>query len=246
MKTLFWLSLLITLALSTCLSGASPVDTYDNRIYRAYIGDNMDMWLSTIKQMERSYRSGGDDLLLLHLTVARYGYTGYLLGMDKKTQAREMLDKTLKEANQLENTRYKKEALALKAGINGFEIGLAKHKAPILGRKSQKYVNASLEMDRSNPLAWTEKGNIYYHMPGFFGGSLEKAASYYQEAVKHFSHNPHLPRWLKLNAMVWQAKSLEDNGELLLAATAYRRILREEPRFLWVKNELYPQLQEKI
>lgn len=241
--TLLLVFLLVSVA--DYASAASLLE-YDNRIYKAYISDNMSLWQRTMQQMEKDPQRNNSDKFLLHLTIAQYGYTGYLIGIEKNEEAEKLLKKTLSNTNKLKETRYKAEAYALLAGLNGYEIGLNKHKAPFLGKKSERYTDKSLEITKSNPMAWTEKGNIYYHMPGFFGGSYEKAIKYYSNAVKTFDKTPYLPKWLKLNALVWLGKTYEADGQLKKASSTYKQALRIEPNFSWVKNELYPQLLEKL
>ncbi len=225
---------------------SQSLKTFEENIYRAYISDNMKLWESSMKKMENDDRRNSSEKFLLHLTITQYGYTGYLIGTGRDDEAEKLLNKTVRNAEKLKSTSYKAEAYALLAGLNGYEIGLAKHKAPFLGKKSQKLTGKSLELTRINPLGWMEKGNIYYHMPGFFGGSYDKAKNYYSNAVMYFDQTPYLPAWLKLNALVWLAKTHEANGNFEEAASTYRKALKIEPEFNWVKNELYPGLQKKM
>ena len=225
---------------------ATSLDFYEKKIYKAYIADDMGLWKTTMEKMEQDDQKDNSDKFLLHLAITQYGYTGYLLGNNKKDQARKLMDKTLVNAEKLKTTSYKAEAYALLAGLNGYEIGLAKYKAPFLGKKSEKYTDKSLEISEVNPMGWTEKGNIYYHMPGFFGGSYDKAIQYYSNAIKNFDKTDYLPKWLKLNAMVWLGKAYEAKEEFHKASETYKKALRIEPNFSWVKNTLYPELLEKM
>lgn len=227
-------------------ANAESADSYSNKIYKAYISDNMELWKSTMEKMEDESGRDKSEKLLLHLTLAQYGYTGYLIGKDKDKEAEELLTKTRHNATQLKNSRYKAEAYAILAGLNGYQIGLAKHKAPFLGKKSQNLTDKSLEITKINPLGWMERGNIYYHMPGFFGGSYKKAINNYSNALIYFDETPYLPLWLKLNALVWLGKAYEADGQLKKAAQTYRKALKIEPNFNWVKNDLYPALKKKM
>lgn len=237
---------LVMMLFTTGKLSASSLDFYKKQIYEAYIADDMSLWKTTMEKMEKDAQKNNSDKFLLHLTITQYGYTGYLIGTDKKDQARKLMDKTLVNAEKLKETQYKAEAYALLAGVNGYEIGLAKYKAPFLGKKSEKYTNKSLEISKVNPMAWTEKGNIYYHMPGFFGGSYDKAIQYYSNAIENFDKTDYLPKWLKLNAMVWLGKAYEAKEKFHKASETYKKALRIEPNFSWVKNTLYPELLEKM
>ncbi|MGM0648796.1 MAG: tetratricopeptide repeat protein [Bacteroidota bacterium] len=196
--------------------------------------------------MEKDPQKDQSDLFLLHLSITQYGYIGYLMGKEYHTSARKTIDKTTVNVEKLKSSRYASEAYALLAGLNGFEIGLAKHKAPFLGRKSEKYVEKAINLSSTNPMGWVEKGNIYYHMPGFFGGSYQKAIRYYAKAVGNFSKHSYLPKWLKLNALVWLGKSYEANEQYEQALKTYKKALEVEPGFSWVRDELYPQLKKKL
>lgn len=238
------LLLLFLLFSATGKASAASLSFYQQQVYKAYISDDMELWKSTMEQMNSEINIS--DKFLLHLTITQYGYIGYLIGNKQKDTAKELLDNTRKNAKKLSKTHYNTEAYALMAGLNGYEIGLAKHKAPFLGKKSEQFIDKSLDISKVNPMAWTEKGNIYYHMPGFFGGSYEKAIDYYTKAVRYFNKTPYLPQWLKLNALVWLGKSYEANGQLNKALQTYKKALETEPDFNWVKNDLYPKLLNKM
>lgn len=225
---------------------AASLQYYENKIYQAYVKDDMDTWKNLMNQMEDKSSQLSKAKFLLHYTLTQYGYVGYLIGTDKENQAEKLIQNTLKNANKLTKTKYKAEAWALKSGLNGFEIGLAKYKAPVLGHKSKKYIDKSLSIKTRNPMAWLEKGNIYYHMPGLFGGSYDKAIRYYKKAIGYFKHTSYLPSWLKLNTMVWLGKTYEANNQFRKSAETYRNILRHEPDFKWVKNDLLPEVKKNL
>ena len=205
----------------------------------------MSMWRQALIDIERHHNQQPSDSLLLYLTISQYGYIGYLMGEEKEDEAEQLLEKAKENADALRNSQYCSEAYAVKAGLIGYRIGLNTYKAPFLGRKGQNYIGEALECDSLNPMAWMEKGNAYYHMPGMFGGSYEKAIRYFSKAVRLFERRQdEYPRWLYLNALVWQGKALEADGNIPRARNTYQKALEVAPKFKWVKDDLLPGLEE--
>ncbi len=240
-----YLALLIASFLSwNSLSGQSIAE-YEKKITEAYVEDRMEQWRTTLAELEKHYRQQPSDSLLLYLTISQYGYIGYLMGEEKEDPAEKLLENAEKNTEALQNTNYCSETYAIKAGLMGYRIGLRPYKAPFLGRKNQNFIEKALECDPLNPMFWLEKGNVYYHKPGMFGGSYEKASRYYKKAVSLFEdRQDEYPQWLFLNALVWHGKALEADGKSSQARKAYRKALDVAPGFQWVKEELLPEVGE--
>lgn len=240
----YFVLLLISFLSWNSLSGQTIAD-YEKQITEAYVEDRMSLWRGTLTSIENQYRQQPSDSLLLYLTISQYGYIGYLMGEEKEDKAEKLLGKAEVNAEALQNTQYCPEAYAVKAGLIGYRIGLKTYKAPFLGRKNQNYISEALQCDSLNPMAWLEKGNVYYHKPGMFGGSYEKATRYYKKAVELFeTRQDEFPQWLYLNALVWHAKALAADGKTSKARQTYQKALDVAPGFKWVKEELLPGVGE--
>lgn len=240
----YFVLLLISFLSWNSLSGQTIAE-YEKQITEAYVEDRMSLWRTALTGIENQYKQQPSDSLLLYLTISQYGYIGYLMGEEKEDKAEKLLEKAEDNAEALQNTQYCSKAYAVKAGLIGYRIGLNTYKAPFLGRKGQNYIGEAMDCDSLNPMAWMEKGNAYYHMPGMFGGNYEKAIRYYGKAVDLFENRQdEFPHWLYLNALVWHAKALAADGKTSRARKVYQKALDVAPGFKWVKEELLPGVED--
>ena len=108
---------------------------YKQDIYNAYITNNMEVWKTTIDEMEAKEKKS--DELLLELINYQYGYIGWSLGNNEKKQAKEYLKLAEDNLKKLEKTSlYPSYVDAYKSAFYGYTIGLNKLKAPFVGPKS--------------------------------------------------------------------------------------------------------------
>lgn len=238
----------VTIVLLFTFLFAQANEVYKNNLYTAFTQGNMKLWESTITQMEYEYNRGGNIDLLYKLTNAKYGFIAYSIGNELEGKAEKHLKKAIKYVEKLiESGNYQSEAYALQGAFYAFKIGLKPITGAIWGPKSLKSINKAMELDASNPTAWLEKANSLYYMPEAFGGSKENAILHYKRAVKIYEEQGKTRKnWMYLNTLTTLAQSYEDVGKQEKAKEVYKKILSIEPRFEWVKNELYPQLLEKI
>lgn len=221
--------------------------SYACRFYQAYISGEMDPWPGWIGELEREYARSQEPAVLYDILIAHYGYVAWLIGMDRHDRAKEYLDNGRDHLEELERySGYRSIAESMRGAFLAYEIGMNRSKAVWLGPRSMKHINRAVELDAQNPIAWMEKGNAEYHMPRIFGGSYHKAAEYYQKAIRLFESNGSdlQCNWRYLNALAWLAQSYDKAGEAQKAQTTYQKILKIEPGFEWVKEELYPDFRE--
>lgn len=228
------------------VKGYPGEDEYRNKFYQAYISGEMKQWPDWIRQMEMTYNHRKEPGLLYDIVVAHYGYVAFLIGVDKEDVAAEYIEKGEEHLEQLkDHAQYKTYYEAMKGAFLAFKIGIKRSRAVFLGPRSMEHINRSVELDSTNPLAWVEKGNAEYHMPRIFGGSYDKAAQYYEEAIHYFEkQNNDQNSWQYLNALAWLARAYDKARKKEKAAETYRKILALEPEFKWVKEELYPEFKE--
>ncbi len=219
---------------------------YKNRIYEAFILDDMNEWKTTIDEME-NYSSQDMDFLP-ELINYEYGYIGWCLGNDKKKQAKhylELMEKNLEIFKENNGTTALYHAYM--AAAIGFKIGLSNWRAPFLGPKSMNHAEQAMENDSLNFQANTEMGNIWNHMPAVFGGSGEKALKYYRKAIAIFEKSSDElahKKWLYLNTIAVSGQLEFEQKNYNEALQLYEKALNIEPRFKWVKNELLPALNK--
>lgn len=216
-------------------------------IYESYVSGKMDSWK---KEMDRMHNTGNrEPAFLLELVNYQYGYIGYCMGANKKSEARIYLELAEKNLTLLEQAGIALHMVnAYKAAFFGFRIGLNPVKAPLIGPKSDKAAGESLRLDPHNWLGLVQKANIQYYMPSAFGGSKKEALSFLLKAKAQMEKDPRLTEknWNYLSMMAFLMQVYEGTGDLASARKTGEVILKKEPRFVWVRDELYPGILKKI
>lgn len=90
--------------------------------------------------------------------------------------------------------------------------------------------------------------NVKFHSPSIMGGSKSEAISYYLKAKTMMERNKDEIHgdWNYLSLLTTIAKAYESINDLPKAKLMYEEILKFEPGFTWVRDELYPQLLKKL
>jgi len=218
-----------------------------SEIYSAYITNRMDLWKNLIDKMEAE--KSRDSEQVLELINYQYGYIGYCIGFKKRDEARRYLELAEKNIEILEKSNYKLSDLhAYRCAFYGFKIGLNKLSAPVNGMKSLDHVKKALDLDKENYFAWIQYGNIQFYMPAAFGGSKKEGIAYFLKARQMLERDPAdlTDNWNYLSLLIIIGQSYTYINDFSSAQAVYEEILKREPDFLYVKNELYPELLRKI
>jgi len=197
-------------------------------IYEAYISGNMAQWGVEIERFEGQKPETSREML--QRVEILYGYTAWLIAHQKEKEAKT----TIQKAEDL-----------LEIMLGRFPEHATAH-AVFLGMKSHRSLEKALTLDPENVQGLIEKGNMYHYLPGILGGDKEKAASFYLQAIQNMEdENLTKNNWLYLNQLVVLAQIQNELGKTAEAGDTYRKILKTEPNFLWVKDELYPEFLEQ-
>lgn len=217
------------------------------KIYNAYISGNMPQWKTIIDQMQHDPCNSPE--FLIELINYQYGYIGWCVGADKTKEAKHYLGLAEENLKKLENQNYSpSEINAYKSALYGFKIGLSPLKAPVLGPKSVNYSKLAMDQDKNNPMGYIQYGNSQFYMPPVFGGSKKVAIDYFEKALELMEGDSLQTRcnWNYLSLLTQITQSFEAIEEDEKAEFYYQTILKKEPRFVYVKEELYPEfLKEK-
>jgi hypothetical protein len=220
---------------------------FRSQTYVAYIGNQMDSWKKTIQEMERLKSAEPD--ILPDLVNFQYGYIGWAIGINLKKEAAGILKEAESNLSELEKSGYSPSWInAYKSAFYGFKISLNPIKAPFLGPKSMEHANTAVKKDPDNYFAYVQLGNIYFYMPAAFGGSKKTALEYLLKAEKLIEKDPVRLKenWNYLSLLVFIGQVRIEIKEYEAARTTIEKIMKIEPRFSWVRDELYPQLLNKI
>ncbi|HLN21102.1 MAG TPA: hypothetical protein VK213_08445 [Bacteroidales bacterium] len=236
----------LILALLLIISAPAAADSRSD-IYNAYITSRMEKWKEVIDRMASS--SSKSNSFILELVNYQYGYIGYCLGFNMEKEASKYLSLAEKNIEILEKAGYQPTMTnAYRSAFYGFRISLNKLSAPFNGPKSLNYGKRSVEQDDSNYFGYIQMGNIYFYMPATFGGSKKSAFEYYNKARRLMEKDPSLVNgnWNYLSLLVTIGQAHTYLEEYDQARVVYEYILKTEPGFTYVKNELLPALVAKM
>ncbi len=220
----------------------------NEELYKAYISNKMDTWKENMDSMERKFTAEESKEALLDLTVAQYGYVAYCMSMKQKKKAKSYVLKAEVNAKQMLDYNHKwARAHALLGAIYGFKAGQAPYKAPVLGIRAMKEVNKAFVLDPGDPHIWMEKGNVELYKPAIFGGNKHEAIRHYLKAIDLFEEDPEQldNSWLYLNTLSGLATAYVRTNQVKKADQTYRKILRIEPAFVWIRDDVYPSFRRK-
>ena len=207
----------------------------------------MPVWKNIIDQLNNQPEKS--DELLLELVNYQYGYIDWCLTNNLKDEALVYLKLAEKNVKFLEAKKFERSMIyAYKAAFYGYHIAINKFLAPFLGPKSSSYANQAVELDPNQPFGYIQLGNVKFHSPSIMGGSKTEAISYYLKAKTMMERNKDEIHgdWNYLSLLTAIAKAYESMSDLPKAKLMYEEILKYEPAFSWVKDELYPKLLEKL
>jgi len=221
-------------------------NTYRESIYKAYSRGKMDKWYEIMNTCENNVNQNNYEEQL-ELINYYYGYTAWLISTEKYDTAEKYIDKS---ENIIDELLYESPEnatlLAYKGAYIAFTIGISNFKAIYLGPKSMKYINKSIELDPENIQGNIEKGNSMYYRPAVFGGDKTEAIEYYVNAVKSFERQELVVNnWMYINTMTALGQAYEATDQIQLAKLCYEKIIRIFPNFMWVEDELYPDMLKR-
>jgi len=235
---------LITLLLFLLTTNISKAD-YKTQIYTAYISNDMSAWKKTIDEMDKITTKSKQ--MMLELVNYQYGYIAWCIGVEKYEEAEFYLDKADETIEYLEDEEFELSLIhAYQSAFFGFRIGISPYKAPILGPRSVGSAQDAIDLDKNNPYGYIQYGNCQYYMPVAFGGSKQVAIVYFTKAQMLMEADKEKVKndWNYLSLLAMIAKAYTETNNIEKAVFYYEKILKIEPEFLWVKNELYPQLKK--
>jgi tetratricopeptide (TPR) repeat protein len=246
-KNLLNLFVIVLILILTSTNHCKSESIYKKMIYKAFVNGEMYKWEEIIHTMEENnYNKTMEQKL--ELINYYYGFTAHLI--HKKHYDKAMLFCTKGESlisQVIAQAPQNASSYAYKGAFLGFRIGMSKFKAVVLGPESEGNINKAYELDPQNAQVLIDKGNLFYYKPSFFGGDKIQALKFYIKAISILEKNKdYYHNWIYLNTLTNIALAYEKTNQDILSKTMFERILRLEPNFKWVKNELYPELLHKI
>ena len=221
--------------------------TNKHDIYNAYITNNMSGWKRIVDQLEAVPEKSSE--LLLELVNYQYGYIGWCIGNSQKDEAQDCLRKAETNLKLLEIRKIlPARVYGYKSAFYGFHIGMNLFSAPFIGPKSVAAAQQAISLDPDDFFGHVQMGNVLFYSPSIFGGSKSDALKSYLKAKELMEKNGSeiVGDWNYLSLLTTVAKAYEIMNDNEKAKLIYEEILRYEPQYRWVKDELYPQLLKKL
>ena len=241
-RSKYWITIILWGFIALNLKGSNKSD-----IYNSYIKSQMLVWKSTIDKINSS--PGKSNEVIIELLNYQYGYIGWCLGNDRKDEAVIYLKLAEENVKLLEGKKFELSLInGYKSALYGFRIALNKFSAPFIGPKSSDCAKLAVQLDPNQPFGYIQLGNVKLHSPSLMGGSKSEALVYYLKARTMMEKNGAQIRgdWNYLSLLVTIARAYVATNNLAKAKLMYEEILKFEPGFIWVKDDLYPQLLKKM
>jgi hypothetical protein len=237
----------IIILLLLIISGSELNASFRSEIYHAYVTNKMYLWKNVIDRMNDIPDKSND--FILELVNYQYGYIGYCLGYDKKTEAKKYLELAQKNIDILEKHNYSLSIVcAYNAAFCGFRMGINILSVPHNGFRSIEYSKKAVELDCENYLGYVQCGNIQFYMPKTLGGSKQEGIGYYIRAKEILEKDKGSLKddWNYLAVLLVIGQSYTYLDDFISAKSVYDYILSLEPDFTYVRDELYPELLKKM
>jgi len=240
--TIYFVVLQAVFFIPLSASEGQSIADFRTRVYNSYVEGRMNDWKTVLNEMEQVYERTGSDEMLYELLMAQYGYIGFCLKEEKKKEASILLGKARAnlEILRLENPGNA-EFLALEGAFLGYEMGLHKLKAMVLGPKAKDKIDEAVDRNPGLVRTLLEKANQLYFSPKIVGGDIDQAIEYYKKAISKIESQPMYLKqnWVYVNSLLVLAQAYEKKGNSAYACAIYEKIMEYDPDIKWVRNDLY-------
>jgi hypothetical protein len=237
----------VILLLMLIICGSELNASYRSEVYYAYVNNRMELWKNVIDRMNAIPDKSNE--FTLELVNYQYGYIGYCLGYDKKNEAKHYLELAQKNIDYLEKQKFRLSTVnAYNAAFCGFRIGINPLSVAYNGFRSVEYAKKAMELGNDDYLGYVQFGNIQFYMPKSLGGSKKEGIEYYIKARQILEKDPAGSRenWNYLAVLIVIGQSYYYLNDYASSKDIYEHILKLEPGFTYVRDELYPQLLKKM
>ena len=190
-------------------------------------------------------------LVHYYIGLADYRLVSYYFSAQDKDKSKPFIEDGIQQLQQcLELREDFAEAHSLLSSMYGNKIAVNPLTAMTLGPKSGKEMDKAMKLEPKNPRNYLIEAWSAYYTPKMFGGSKEKAKSYFEQAIAYFDSfevtDPILPDWGHDEAYAWLGMTQMEAEEFEAAKTNFDKALEINPEYGWVKYVLLPDLQKKM
>lgn len=225
---------LIFLFLFFLLSEASDRD----RVYHAYITDQMDEWRETVDSLELIKNL--TDHKQFELLNYYYGYWAWCISTDRNKEAKEIEERALDCLDLIKKRKIDPATcMAYESSFLGFRIALRPIKAAFLGPRSLELIDHAYDTDSLNWFVQFQLGNSLFYRPKLFGGSDESALHHFLKALDLMEKKGHsflFENWNYLSLLIVVAKCYYSMGNSKESFRYIDKALFIAPEFDYVRR----------
>lgn len=233
---------LVILLLITVFQSVIAVN-YKPLLYKAYVKGEMALFEEVLEGMKVEYATSNSETLQRDIIKAQYCMVSFYLGSDNNKSAYVVIKDAERRINQL-LAKDKDDAsmLAIRASFTGFRIILNPVSTLFLGGKLLSDMNRCKNLDFTNTDVLFLHSNSTYYAPKFLGGSKEKGLDNYKKLRLKLekSEISKAYDYFALMCLTANGIALVDAEKYNQAADLYKYVLKVEPGYDWVRNDLLP------
>lgn len=239
--------LIVTIVLFSFVPGIHSESPYKKMLYTTFVNREMNKWGNIIHAIEATKPPTSIEQKLEYIDYY-YGYVGHLIEIKQYVEAQTELTRGLKLINEVIRVSPQNATVySYKGAFTGFQIGISKLKLIHLYPEINKNVSKAYQLDSQNLQANIDMGNIYFYFPGLLGGNKKEALNYYLKGVKLIEQNKNtVQNWKYINLLTILAITYDKIDMPEESKLTFEKILRKEPNYKLVRDELYPKLLAKL
>lgn len=182
-----------------------------------------------------------------YLGYAYFRLAGYALDNRRKNEANDVLETAIAHLRKaVEADKNFAEALALLSFCTGQKAGLQRWQAADLLRTIKPLMERAVTIAPENPRVTLLRGLAAHHTPNSLGGDKARAMELLRQAAAQFkarqSANELLPEWGHAETYAWLCRLSLAADDREQAERACRQALALDPGYVWVKQNLLPQI----
>ena len=149
----------------------------------------------------------------------------------------------------LDSNDTNSEVLSLLASAYGEQITANSDSAIHLAPKALLLISKALNLDPDNPRVHLLAGKLLLNLPEKYGGDKQKSLLHLKKSVRLLEANQDADddlEWGYIFALTWLGKNYMELNDYAAAVDIYNKALEVSPDFLWIKNILLPEAENKL
>lgn len=223
-----------------CFANARGV-TPGEMMYESYVTGQMHHWRQALVLLERERVANANFTNLWNEALARYGYAGYCIEAKLPDEARLMVDAGWTCVTMMHRMAPDSGPLeALRGAYCELEMALSSVKIPVYGPMLYQASKRSMQLSPNDAYCLAERALYLWHAPSWVGGDRGEALVKYQQAIALLEKQNRQKDWYYLHTLTLLAQAFDSSQRVVEARAVYQKIIRIEPRYQRVTNQLYP------